>query len=86
MPKTGTIVGFGGSWGSGLAFLQLDTDEGLVSIPADNGPLARALRHMFGDEVYGEAHSINQAAIVGKQVVWDYDDMGLCLGYLAPAE
>ena len=70
-----TIAGFSGSWGSGIAYLNF-TDG--TSVPADSGPLGRALGRAYGAE--GPGHTINNAAIAGQDVVWYRDDMGICLG------
>lgn len=87
--KRATIKGFQGSWSSGLAFLLLEGASGTVSVPCDNGPTVRALRIMFdgakGSPVIGEGHTVNVEAFTGLEVGWDYDEMGLCLGWLAPA-
>jgi len=82
----GTIVGLSGSWGSGLAMLMVeDHQEGFVSIPADNGPLVRALEDAFG-EVIGEGHTVNLDAIEGRKIYYVYDEMGLTLGGFVPVE
>jgi hypothetical protein len=85
--RQGIIRGFHGSWCSGLATLEIeDSKTGQVEgIPCDNGPTVRALDAAFGD-VIGPGHTVKQhAGFIGKEILWDYDDMGLVLGYFGPA-
>jgi hypothetical protein len=79
--NTGTITGFKGSWSSGMAMLVIDGKD----IPCDNGHTVRTLASMFPD-IIGTGHTVNVQALVGKRVHWVYDDMGLMLGGIAPAE
>ena len=82
----GTILGFYGSWGSGIATLSIKTESGEhVNIPCDNGPTVRALDAIF-DNVIGPNHSLNNSAIKGKKIIYEMDDMGLVLGWIAPDE
>ena len=82
----GTILGFSGSWGSGIATLSVKTESGEhVNIPCDNGPTVRALAAMFND-VIAPGHSVNVYAIKGKKIKYEMDDMGLVLGWIAPDE
>jgi len=73
------ITGWSSSWGSGSASIEIDR----IPIPADNGPLVRALNGMF-PEFITPGHYVNPEVIIGEEVYWDYDDTGLCLGYLEP--
>jgi hypothetical protein len=72
----GTITAFGGSWGSGLGFLAIDG----IGIPCDNAPTVRALEGAFGD-VIAPNHSVNQAAIIGKEIYYSVDDIGVLDGF-----
>ena len=82
----GTILGFSGSWGSGIATLSIKTETGEhVNIPCDNGPTVRALDAIF-DNVITHNHSVNVDAIKGKKIKYKMDDMGLVLGWIAPDE
>jgi hypothetical protein len=77
----GTIISFQGSWGSGLATLVLQADDGQAyHIPCDNGPTVRALAAAFGDGVIGAGHTVNVQALCGKRIRAFYDDFGLALG------
>lgn len=78
------IISFRGSWGSGLAQLRVkDLDTGEVrDVPADNGPLGRALGAAFGAVISG--HKIDQGAISDKEIFYVMDDMGLCMGGFVP--
>ncbi len=50
------IVGLSGSWGSGLAILDVKHPDGKVAqLYADNGPLIRALDAAFGCITEGHA-------------------------------
>ena len=84
----GIIKEFHGSWGSGLGHLVIeDIETGLVQgVPCDNGPTVRALESAFG-EVIGDAHDVkNGGSHINQKIEWDYDDMGLMLGWFAPVE
>lgn len=73
--KVGTLGPFRGSWQSGLATLEVDG----VPIPCESGPTGRALGGCF--DAIGEAHTINSAKFVGREVVYSVDDFGLLLGF-----
>ena len=84
----GIIKGFGGSWGSGLGFLLVEDSEtgNINSIPCDNGCTVRALESCFGN-VIGSGHSVKDGpGFMDKEIFWEMDDMGLCLGGFAPVE
>ena len=82
----GTIIGFYGSYGSGIATLSIKTETGEHKmVPCDNGPTVRALDAIFGN-VIGPGHSVNVYAIKGKKIRYEMDDMGLVLGWIAPDE
>ena len=77
----GTITGFSGSYGSGLGYLYIDG----IPIPCDKGATVRALCACFGDDVIGEAHTVNIDAITGKRVHYETNGFGL-LEWFAPVE
>lgn len=80
MWAVGTIQGFRGSWGSGLAELVIDGQ----AIPCENAPTVRALEALFGG-VIGPGHTVHLNAIVGQPVAYRTGEFGLLEG-LAPAE
>lgn len=84
MLKRGTIVEFRGSWSSGLATLVVvNAETGKTeSLPADSGPLGRALINAFGAS--GNGHTINNDAIKGEEIFYAMDDMGLTLAGFVP--
>ena len=76
----GKIIGFSGSWESGLASLQVkDSRTGKIqNLSADNAPLFRALERAFGG-VLGAGHTASIANIKGKEIYWvkgDWVDIG----------
>lgn len=82
--KTGTIEGFDGSWGSGIAtlFIKEDGEKKARPVFGDNGPMVRALASMF-EGVIGGDHTVNVEALKGQRVMFETDDLGL-LSALAP--
>ena len=80
MPKRGVIQAFHGSWLSGFAELELDTE----AVTCENAPTVRALDAAFGD-VITSGHSVNQDAIRGREIVYDVDELGL-LAWICPIE
>ena len=75
------IVGFGGSWGSGLAALKFEHG----SIYCDNGPAVRMLNQLYPGFIQPD-HTVDSSRIAGKEVIYFYDDMGLTLGGLMPID
>lgn len=70
MEHTGTIVGVQHQPGSGLALLVLvDESERTRLVPADAGPLFRALRSAFDDEA------------IGREVAYSVDVRGALEGF-----
>jgi hypothetical protein len=87
MIHKGTILGFEGSWGSGMGFLILEDSEThtCMRIPCENAPTVRALEAAFGN-VIGDAHDVKgKGSHIGKEIYWSYDEMGLVLGGFTPA-
>ena len=65
----GRIVGFLGTWGSGIGYLRLELEDGgEVDVPCENAPTMRALESAFGG-VIGEGHVVDpQGGHVGKMI------------------
>lgn len=81
----GKITGYESSWGSGMATLIVELPSGeKTHVHADSGPLGRALGDMF--DAYSPGHSINADKVIGHNVFFWMDEMGLTLGGLIPVE
>lgn len=78
--KTGTIEGFNGTYGSGIASLVIRPGvKGrgrCKTLYCENAPTVRALASMFPD-VIGEGHTVNVGALKGKVVRYETDGMGM---------
>ena len=85
--RKGRLIQFGGSWGSGLATLEIEDSETGVHelVPCDNGATVRALESAFGD-VITEAHTANGDGYKGREVYWSLDEFGLVLEAFTPVE
>ncbi|MBA7622235.1 hypothetical protein ES703_29609 [subsurface metagenome] len=85
--KKGRLIQFRGSWGSGLATLEIeDSETGAHElIPCDNGATVRALEAAFGD-VITPGHTANGDGYKGKEVYWSFDELGLVLEGFTPVE
>jgi len=83
--RKGKLIQFGGSWGSGLGFLEIEDSETGVPerVPCDNGATVRALEAAFGD-VITEGHTANGSGYKGQEVYWSYDEFGLVLEAFTP--
>ena len=79
--RRGTITGFSGHWLSGIGYLLVDG----VGVPCENAPTVRALEGAFGD-VIAEGHTVDQEAIIGRQIYYSMDDLGLVLGGFTPVD
>ena len=74
--QKGKIIGFKGSWGSGIAFLLIEDQDGMADrIPCDNAPTGRALDAMFN--CIGEGHCIDNSKIEGQEIRYLVDEIGL---------
>ena len=83
----GTIAGLRCSWASGLAFLLLgpgSAPDAHDVIPCDNGPTVRALDACFGDVITPD-HGVDPGPIVGQDIVYAVDELGLLYGF-SPAD
>jgi len=86
--RRGTIKRFGGSWGSGLGFLEIEDSEGagVEQVPCENAATVRALEGAFGD-VIAEGHCVNpEGGHVGQEIYWSYDETGLVLASFTPVD
>ncbi len=85
--RKGRLIQFRGSWGSGLATLEIeDSETGAHElIPCDNGATVRALEAAFGN-VITPAHTANGDGYKGKEVYWSLDELGLVLEGFTPVE
>ena len=83
--RKGKLIQFRGSWGSGLAVLEIeDSETGEHElVPCDNGATVRALEAAFGD-VITEAHTANGDGYKGQEVYWSLDEFGLVLEAFTP--
>ena len=71
--QEGTIIGFRGSWNSGIAHLIIQKEDGTIEhIPCDNAPTVRALDSAF-ENVINANHTVNQNAIKGKKIRYSVD-------------
>ena len=79
--KKGKIVGFQGSWGSGLAQLVVKRPSGEIDyVNCDNASTVRALENAFGN-VIAEGHMIDNNAIKGKEIYYSVGDFGILEGF-----
>ena len=85
--RKGKLIQFRGSWGSGLATLEIeDSETGAHElIPCDNGATVRALESAFGD-VITEGHTANGDGYRDQEVYWSYDELGLVLEGFTPVK
>ena len=82
--KKGTIIGFRGSWSSGIAQLLIKNAKGKVeAIPCENTATVRALDACYGG-VIQSGMTADQSPFIGKKIFYEYNDMGLMLGSFAP--
>jgi len=91
--ERGCIRRIDGAWGSGILQLKIETVRiradsdnrfrfeavgDIRNIPADNGPTIRTLEALFGD-VITPGHTFNPDSVIGREVFYMLDDMGVCL-------
>jgi hypothetical protein len=70
---------------SGIGQMYIEGSDGKVEIvPFENGPTCRALIDAF--DCYAEPHSIDVSKVVGQEIEWDWDDMGMMLAWFRPKE
>lgn len=68
----GTIVGFSGSWGSGIATLIINHKP----VMCENAPTVRALEACFGNII--ASHKKN---LKGKKIAFSLDAIGILEGF-----
>ena len=68
----GTIDGFMGSWGSGLAHLIIDGQP----VPCDNAATVMALEACFGG-VITPGNTVSQESIVGREIRYSVSPWGV---------
>ena len=81
----GIIKNFRGSWGSGIAILEIEdckTKE-IIEVPCENACTVRALDACFGD-VITNGHTADGEGYKNKKIEWDWDELGLILGGFSP--
>jgi len=88
--KKGKIIDFEGTWGSGLATLIVEDEEGKIhEIPCDNAPTVRALESAFGN-IISAGRTANIKNAKGKWIFYELTDWGTLAGFvpeeLAPDE
>jgi hypothetical protein len=80
-----SIVGFHGTWYSGLARLIVKHEDGSTNaIPGDSGALGRALINAF--DCAGEGHCIDNEKLEGHRIGYRTDDFGTLECFAAEAE
>jgi hypothetical protein len=72
----GIIEGFGGSWGSGIGVLYISG----IPVNCENAQTVRSLDACFGN-VITSGHGVNQNAIIGKDIVYTTDRLGMLEGF-----
>jgi hypothetical protein len=81
-----TIKDFEGHWGSGLALLTVETENGEIrTIPCDNAETCRQFNRAFGDAIVGGI-LFNVDAVKGKKIEYWTDDIGVLAGFNVPGE
>jgi len=85
--RKGKIVGFQGSWGSGLGSLVVkDSRTGSIDhVSCENAPTVRALDGAFGN-VITEGHMVNNEAIKGKEIYYSVGSYGVLEGFTPVGE
>lgn len=82
MVQKGTIQGFEGSLGSGLAILVIKKENGKIDrVSCDNAPTVRALESAYGN-VIGAGHTASTKNIKGKEIFYDYTGWGSLAGFV----
>ena len=83
----GKIVGFAGSYMSGIAQLMIEDEAGQThAVACENGATVRALEGCFGN-VIGNAHNVeSEGGHMNKWIYYSMDDMGLVLGGFTPVD
>lgn len=80
--RKGEIIGFQGSWMSGLGTLivkNLDTGR-VENISCENAPTVRAFENAFGDIIQA-GHTADFSKIKGKRIFYSVGDFGIFEGF-----
>lgn len=88
--KRGTIRGVFSSGGMLKLTIELPPKPGhkhgeKVTVFADNAPAIRAFDDAFGNVIVPQTHSFDPDAIIGKEIEWEVDDIGVML-WMNPIE
>ena len=80
--ERGIIKSFGGTWGSGIGYLLVESNGKGLTIPCENAPTVRALENCFGN-VIGPGHSVDNenGGHVGEEIFFSVDDFGMLEGF-----
>ena len=82
----GTIRGFHGSHGSGIAELEIqDAITGAITlIPCENGTTVRSLEAAFGN-VISPGHSVDpDGGHIDQEIYWQFGEFGMVMGGFVP--
>lgn len=80
----GIIIGFQGSFFSGIATLIIQEENGIIKeVPCENTATVRALDASYGG-VIGPEHTVIQSSFVGKKIFYECSNWGT-LGWFIPA-
>ena len=76
--RRGELVGFSGSWSSGIGILCIQEDgvEEVIGVPCENAPTVRCLSAFFPGLIRS-GHTVNVQVIKGERVVFAVDDLGV---------
>ena len=71
----GKIMGFRGSWGSGIGFVLIkDSKTGRVqNLSCENAPTVRAFEAAYGD-IIGPGQTADFSKITGREIYWGPGD------------
>src|SRR3990167_8817692 len=76
-----TIKGLRGSWGNGLASLDVVQAGHAVVLHADSGPLIRGLDAAFGN-VIQSGHRADISGVMGQPITYWLEDWGGLAGFV----
>lgn len=73
----GKIIGFFGSWGSGLATLHVEHNDGTIeTIPCKNELAIKLLKNKFSNIVRSDGGIKYDGEHVGKEILYSIDKWG----------
>lgn len=80
--KQGTIRSVVATPGSGMMTVVVEREDGSTeTLHGDSGPTGRALVQAFGRGILAGGMTLNVAALVGRQIAYDVDEVGV-LAYI----